>query len=271
MALIIGQKRLREKLNNYTLATLPKSILFIGEKGCGKNYLAIDLANSLDLPYLIIDSQITEEKLIEYQQSPIPTLYIIELEEFDLKQQNQFLKFVEEPSSTVYIVLTARADNLVLPTILSRCIRFAFDPYTIEELKSFDWMNNITDDRIYNICKTPGQITKIDTKNFNNLFSLCETIIKQINIASYANTVSLSLKINYKEEYDKFDFDFFFDTLEYVASEDYKNTYSAQSLNIYNLVNQYKKKLLIKTVAKENLMLSFLTDLWRLTHERSTT
>lgn len=271
MGIFIGQKRLREKLNNYTLATLPKSILLIGEKGCGKTWLAMDLANRLDLPYLIIDSQVTEDKLTDYQQAPTPTLYIIELEEFDLKQQNQFLKFVEEPSSTVYIVLTARSDNLVLPTILSRCIRFAFDPYSVEELKQFDWMNNISDDRIYNICKTPGQIQKLDTKNFSDLYKLCEQINKQINKASYANTISLSLKVNYKEDYDKFDFDLFFDTLEYVSSEDYKNTFAKQSLNIYSLVNQYKKKLLYKTIAKENIMLSFLTDLWRLTHECPTT
>lgn len=33
---MIGQSNLVKKLDAYTLATLPKTILFIGEAGCGK-------------------------------------------------------------------------------------------------------------------------------------------------------------------------------------------------------------------------------------------
>ena len=33
----IGQRKLLEKLNKYTRETLPKTLLFLGDEGCGKH------------------------------------------------------------------------------------------------------------------------------------------------------------------------------------------------------------------------------------------
>ena len=90
-----GQEKLLEQLNKYTLATLPKTLLFLGDKGCGKHTFINNLCERLSLDKHIITTKITPEQLIEFSQRPVPTAYIIDLTDFTEKQQNQFLKFIE--------------------------------------------------------------------------------------------------------------------------------------------------------------------------------
>jgi len=260
---IIGQEKLLNKLNSYTLATLPKTIMFLGEVGCGKTFFANNLAERFELEVVEINEKVTEEQLIEYNQCPVPKFYLIDLELFDQKQQNQFLKFIEEPAESVYIILMARSEINILQTILNRCIKFHFEPYTKDQLNAFAFLLDNPDPKLFDICPTPGLILNADYKTFPDLCKLCNTIIDKINLASYANTISISLKINYKEEYSKFNFDMFFTTLEYLAFEKYKNTGDAQSLKIYKLTNNTKQLMLNKTLAKESYMLNFLTTLWK--------
>ena len=139
MNAVIGQEKLVKILDGYTLHTVPKTMLFLGPSGCGKSWIAARFAESLKLPVVNIDSTITPEKLIEYYQSPIEKMYIIDLKGIDEKQQNKFLKFIEEPSATMYIILTAESEIGILPTILNRCMKYHFEEYTVDQLKQFDW------------------------------------------------------------------------------------------------------------------------------------
>lgn len=260
---IVGQTHLLEKLNSYTLQTLPKTLMFLGEEGCGKHCITEYLANKFGFDLIKIEESITTDDLIEFNQKTVSTLYLIDLTRFTEKQQNQFLKFIEEPASSVYIVLTANSEIGVLPTILNRCVKFTFEPYTVEQLREFLFLAWVENDLFYKICRTPGKLVNVNDKIFSDLCALCTTIITKIQVASYANTLSIATKINYKDTYDKFDFNLFFDTLEYLALENYKETNQELSFKIYLITNQFKQKLLNKTVAKENFMLNFLTQLWK--------
>lgn len=262
---IIGQEKLLEKLNSYTLSSIPKTLLFIGECGCGKHLFVNNLATRLDLDTVNIDSNISESDLVEYNLSNIPKLYVINLDNFDLKKQNQFLKFIEEPAQNVFVALLAESEIGVLPTILNRCIKLYFEPYTVEQLKCFDWMSSILDDRVFEVCKTPGQLINLDTEMFSKLYDLCDVIVHKVQFASYANTLSLSLKINYKEDYDKLDFKLFFKTLEYIAYKDFKETGAKRSYTIYMETNKAQKNMIGKPINKENFMTSFLTTIWEVT------
>ena len=132
---IIGQDRLRARIGSYTAETLPKTLLFIGPAGCGKKLFSLELANQVKLPLVDIDDKVTADQLIEYSQKPYKTIYRINLNNFNEKMQNQFLKFIEEPADSVYVMLLADSEIGILPTILNRCIKLPFAEYTKEELK----------------------------------------------------------------------------------------------------------------------------------------
>ena len=180
--------------------------------------------------------------------------------------QQRLLKFIEEPSQTMYIILMAQSELSVLPTILNRCVKHVFEPYTIDQLKQFDWVTSVDEDLVYQICKTPGQLSEFTADNVKDTVSLCNTIIDKIQVANYANTLSITTKIRCKDDENKVDFDIFFDILTYLAFKKFKETNDEQSLKIYLYTIREKSKIISTAFAKENFLLSFFDGLWRLTH-----
>ena len=271
MCKIIGQQKLLNQLNTYTDTTLPKTMLFIGDYGCGKHTIAKYVAQNFNLDYIEINENVSAEDLIDYNYRPVNTLYVIDLTKFSEKQQNQFLKFIEEPSSRVKIILEAESEVGVLPTILNRCQKLALEPYSMEELQSFSWAPRANDSNrlIYEFCSTPGQLLELaETDCFANLYNLCSHIIRvfpTLKDHEHARALSICTKIaNKKTSVRKFDLALFLDMLAYVAFEDYKTTFADFSLAVYLAVVEQKKAILNKVVAKDAVMLTFLNKLWEL-------
>lgn len=263
---LVGQSSLVTKLNNYTLQTLPKTLLFLGEQGCGKHYLASYVSQLFNIKLHIITPEVTADDLIEFSQNPLTTLYLIDLNNFTEKQQNQFLKFIEEPTSTVYIILITKSESGILPTILNRCIKYYFEPYTPEQLKEISGNNEAANSIIYQICNTPGKLFNNSLSSIKDAYNLCMTLTEKLSQASWANTLKISTMINYKEDYNKIDFNLFFDTLEFVSFNYYKANNTKLSWIIYNITNKAKQIMIDKIIVKENFMLNFLTKLWKETH-----
>ena len=263
---IIGQEKLHKILDSYTLQNVPRTILFLGQDGCGKSWLSGYLAEKLELDQVKISSDITAEKLTEYYQCPIAKMYTINLKDFDEKQQNKILKFIEEPSSNMYIILRAESEVGILPTILNRCVKHTFEDYTPEQLQEFAWAIKCNDSRIYKICKTPGQLNNLPDDNLDSIFALCETIVNSLQNASYANTLSLLTKINLKDDANKIDFDLFFQVLNYVAFDTYVKTNNELRLKIYKYTTKRLAEIFSKSIAKESFVLNYLDGLWRLAH-----
>ena len=264
----IGQIRLLNTLNKYNMHTLPKTMLFIGDVGCGKKTFARYLANKLSLDFVEIEESVNAEDIQNFMHSTISTIYLINLDSFTEKQQQTFLKFIEEPSKSVYIVLTTSAEATVLPTILNRCIKYHFDPYTVEELKEITGSQNINPAAV-EIFKTPGKLMNLTEASFKATLDLAESVVHSIYLAKYANALSISTKINYKDLYNKIDFYLFFDAVEWLAFEDFKNSRNTQSLTIFKITNQFKQYATQSNFAKEPLMLNYLTTLWEAVHDIS--
>lgn len=257
---MIGQQNLIKKFNSFSLDNLPKSIILFGDLGSGRHTLTKNLCNRLGLSLVEINKDIEVETLIEYQQTPINKMYLIVLDDMLEKDQNKFLKFIEEPAKNVYITVLAKSSNTVLETIKNRCINFYIEDYLEEELKqikSYDYPE------IYKVCKTPGQLLNVDSKNFLKLLTLCDAIVTKLVNARFSNTLSISTKINYKDEYDKFDFYLFLNTLEWCAFEDFSKNNRESSFEFYKIVNKYRQQLLqMNTPIKENYIINLLTNLW---------
>ena len=264
MNAVIGQEKLVKALEGYTLETAPKTILFLGQSGCGKSWIANAFAKQLDLEVVVVQPDSTAEKLIEYYQCPINKMYLIDLKDIVEKDQNKFLKFIEEPSKTMNIILMAESTVGILPTILNRCIKYVFEPYTPEQLKQFDWAVNCSEEIVYEICKTPGQLLELSADNLDQALGLCRAIISSVDKANYANTLSIITKINLKDDAKKIDFKLFFDLMTYVAFDDYKKNNNELSFKIYLYTIRQQAKALNINVAKEAFLLNYLDNIWRL-------
>ena len=264
MNAVIGQEKLVKALEGYTLETAPKTILFLGQSGCGKSWIANAFAKQLDLEVVVVQPDSTAEKLIEYYQCPINKMYLIDLKDTVEKDQNKFLKFIEEPSKTMNIILMAESTVGILPTILNRCVKYVFEPYTPEQLKQFDWAVNCSEEIAYEICKTPGQLLELSADNLDQALSLCRAIVSSVDKANYANTLSIVTKINLKDDAKKIDFKLFFDLMTYVAFDDYKKNNNELSFKIYLYTIRQQAKALNINVAKEAFLLNYLDNIWRL-------
>lgn len=264
MNAVIGQEKLVKALEGYTLETTPKTILFLGQSGCGKSWIANAFAKQLDLEVVVVKPDSTAEKLIEYYQCPINKMYLIDLKDIVEKDQNKFLKFIEEPSKTMNIILMAESTVGILPTILNRCVKYVFEPYTPEQLKQFDWAVNCSEEIAYEICKTPGQLLELSADNLDQALGLCRAIISSVDKANYANTLSIITKINLKDDAKKIDFKLFFDLMTYAAFDDYKKNNNELSFKIYLYTIRQQAKALNINVAKEAFLLNYLDNIWRL-------
>ena len=272
MQTIIGQNKIKALFAGYTLATMPRTILLIGDHGSGKSYLIQKLAKQLSLDTVAITNQTSAEELIEYSQAAVAKLYCVDLGSISEKAQNKFLKFIEEPSNSVYIILEAESEVGILPTILNRCLKITLEPYTLEELQSFSWAPKNADPIVYRFYNTPGKLNNLTAINsFDALSKLCSGILEYFPRQpkmDYANAMSIALKINgKKEDASKFDLNIFLDVFIYTAFEHYKSTNQNFSFTAYRYAIEQKQKILNKTITREAFMLSFLDYLWEVAHD----
>lgn len=258
---MIGQEVILNQFAGKTPQTFPKTIMFLGDRGSGRHLLAKKLAANMEFEVKEITKNITPEELTSFMFSPIKTLYIIDIDEFIERQQNQFLKFIEEPSDSVYICIIASSDATVLPTILNRCLKYYLKPYTLEELKAITQTDYI--ELAYKVCNTPGKLLSVDISNLVDMYNDCKYLVLGLTNKPFANTLLASTRINYKENWDKYDYYTFFDMLEYVAYDAFIEGNVPQAFEVYKIVNWYKKNLCFKAAHKENLIYSLIIDIWK--------
>jgi DNA polymerase III delta prime subunit len=255
---IIGQTKLLSKIN--AMEYLPKTLMFLGTVGCGKHTIAKYTAERFGLDFVEIEESVSAQDLEDYTHKTLDTLYLINLNKFTEKQQNQFLKFIEEPSKSVYIILIANSEAGILNTILNRSIKYRLEPYTKEQIEQIT--NTAVNDLAFKIFQTPGKLLNLTEQSFNDVMGLANTVVHSINRATYPNALVVSTKINYKDLYNKIDFDLFFDAVEYLALEDYVNNKTEQSLTVFKTTNQFKQYATQQNLIKEILMINYLTTLW---------
>ena len=257
--MIIGQADLLNKLNQYTLMTLPKALLLIGDTGCGKHTFAQYLASRLELEYEEVLKDFSLETFFDYQQAVTTKLCVIDIDSCTEARQNIFLKLLEEPPQNIYFVVIAISEFNILPTILNRVVKYYFLPYSKEELQQI--CPEVTNEILYTICNTPGQLLEVNQLQFNEALSIAKTFVDTVDTLATKDILSYALKFNYKEEYDKLDPNLFFKLVAYYASYYYKQTYEEKYQKIYSCANSFLSKLSYKILNKENLMYNFLLNI----------
>lgn len=246
---MIGQKNLLKTIDH--LQELPHSLLLVGERGSEEENITDYIAKKFNLATFDLTDLITKDFIDQIYGSHTRSLYMVNLLKVTPVQQNILLKFFEEPTPYSYILLFAENESLVLDTILTRAYAIKMDSYTEEELHRY---NQNLDSLAYKICHTPGQIDLVSHTDVQKLYGLCNAIVNAMTQASYTNTLSISEKINYSDEYNKYDLFLFLKMLRLVLLE-------KSNLILYKKILQIDK--IIWQMNNKKLQIDYLlTEMW---------
>ena len=249
---MIGQTKLLNELNNYTLETFPKASLFVGENGCGKHMVVDMLSTKFNRSVVNMADKLTYEKIVELFLETIPHIYIVDKELSD-SEQNSLLKFIEEPPQNALVMILTENENSLLETIVGRCNIFKFDEYTKDELRNFS-----NDESLIEYFKTPGELLNFNSDN-SWVFNLCDVILTKLDSASIPNTLTLSLKFNFGKEENKFDVLTFMKLLLKKCVEYNRN--DSKYDNCYLTISKYLNKMKFPNANKQNLFELCLLDM----------
>lgn len=258
-----GQERLSNTFESMSLEQLPQTFMLLGERGCGKHTLAKELAKHYDLDYLDITEHISNEVLSELALSPMPSLYVIDTQVMNERQQNIILKFIEDYRPNSWTCLICSNKNLLLDTITNRCIIYTFDTYSKEFLRGFavPLVGEEYCDKVLELSATVGQIKDFIGQDLNKLESLCDKIITKIKLANLSNVLSIANQFNYKDLYDKFNVNIFFKLMCKKIQE--QIIIDPSYLNMYEVTQEYAKRLNDARLNKQLLIENYLIQLWR--------
>lgn len=259
---ILGQEKLLSKINSYTYQTYPKSVILLGAFGSGKHLMSSYIADRFKLELIDITEQISQEFINNISARVTPSLYVIDASKIDDRKQNMILKFLEEPSEYSFIIILAEDRVNLLPTIMNRCIIFEVEQYSRSVLEQFV-DSSVDKELALSVCPTPGQLKALTLVNLSDLHVLCTKMVQKTSIASYPNTLSISDKLNYKDEFNKFDVELFFNMLTHVMLNEFKTTNDKKILILYNITVEYVKKMRNKRLNRKHLVENYLSALWQ--------
>lgn len=246
------------EFDNMTAYTLPHSILLLGDRGGRQKEFCKNLASKFGMLCIDITNELSKDFIDQLYLSPNPAFYTINVEEVDYRKQNMMLKLFEEPGQFTYTVLLAETQDDVIDTIYNRSYVVQLPKYTREELEPLIVRDK---DLVLGLCTTPGQVEIANHTDIGALYKLCETIISSMSKANYANALSIASKINYKDEYDKFDLYLFIKAFSNLLVSKLKESFSPLLYSYYMTTKdlEYKSR---HVNNKQRIVEQFITNLW---------
>ena len=256
---MLFQERVIGIINDYiSNRTLPHTLMLEGDYGCGKRTLSQYIAQKLNSELVDITDNISLQTLEEIELCVTPKVYYINSEDISVKEQNAILKFLEEPLKNAYIILTTVNKNLLLNTVVNRCVNISFDKYTYDQLKVF--VEGEGNSIVLQYAQTPGQVKEFLNHNIADMESFAKKVLTQVSIANYSNILKIPNNINFtKEQSNLFDFDVFRFILMNVANTLYKD--KIISYKLFDIVNEFNKECNIPRINKQYLFENFIIRL----------
>ena len=212
-AMIFEQYKIYNRIDNLTIDTLPRTLLLLGEFGCGKHTIVEHIGNTFNLEIEDISDILTIETIDNISMRVEPKIYLIDNSKLTIRNENVILKFLEEPLKNAFIILIAESKYSIIPTVWNRCQVWEFEGYSKEYLETFIDENNKDKDIILRVANTPGKVKLYQTYPVSDMMALADKIFKNMSNANFANALTLSRFIAFKNEKDKYDFKLFLDVL----------------------------------------------------------
>ena len=201
--MIKGQEKLFNEIDMFTEDNLPHSILLIGEEGSGKHSVCEYISDRFNLDLFDVSEGLSDSFIDEINQSQTKSLYLINIDKISPSKQNVILKLFEEPSQYAYIIIISSIKERVLDTILSRSYLLQMSLFSRDFLR--EYVTNSEVDYILDVCSTPGQVQVANRTDMNKLRDVCVNLLDRIQDAPLFNVLSILNKINFSDEYNKFD------------------------------------------------------------------
>lgn len=249
-----NQEKLIKTIQSFS--ELPHSILLVGEQGSGKQDICEYIAELFNLQLYDLTEFISKEFIDEINQTQTPSLYTVNISNISVKEQNILLKLYEEPNPNTYIVIKCVSDSIPLDTIKSRSYILRMQPFAIEYLSEL--VESKDRDLILRICTTPGQINIANHTDMNGLYNLCNNMTTRMKDAPFFNLMSIADKINFNDEYDKYDLLLFIKTLGKVCLESGSADLYSQLLNMNSYIWSMN--------SKRQYFEHFLIESWNVYH-----
>lgn len=264
MQLIKGQERICNKIDSLTMDTFPRTLLLLGEYGSGRHSIVKYIADRFKCEVEDISSKLTLEYIDTINQRVTPMIYVIDSKELTIKNENVILKFLEEPLKNAFIVVLSETKYNIIPTILNRCQVWELATYGQDFLKSFITDVTVDYDTLLKVANTPGKVIEYQTYPIKEMIELSHKIFSNIGRANFANVLTLSRFIAFKNEKDKFDFNLFLDVLLLVSKEMCDQNFK-DCTQIYFLTNNLNNNKHIFNIDKKALFENYLIELKLLT------
>jgi DNA polymerase III delta prime subunit len=208
----------------------------------------------LDLEIVNITENLSFDFIMQLQQKPEPYIYVINIDDITIKEQNIILKFVEEPLKNSYIVLLSESVTQILPTIYNRCQVLNFLPYDKETLLKFT--NN---ELILSIAKTPGQVIEMESVEVTPMWELANKIVTKIGVANVPNVLTISDKISFKSEKDKINLSLFYNVLVYIIKQTImEDKQNMRLFHLYQSVQDWNRERRAPTIQQKYLFEHYL-------------
>ena len=255
------QKKLYDRVDTQTLDTLPRTLLLLGEYGCGKRTLVKYICDKFTLHSEDISDKLTLEYIEEINQRVHPTLYTIDCSKLTVKNENVILKFLEEPLKNSFIILMAENRYSIIQTVLNRCQVWEFEGYPQEYLDSLIASYGFTDkELIAEVANTPGKIEEYKTYPLVDMVALATKVFNSMQVANFANVLTIGRFIAFKNEKDKYDFNLFSSILLAVSKRLVVSGVS-NSYGVYELTSKLNNDKYIFNVDKKSLFEKYLIEL----------
>ena len=258
--MLIGQPKLDDKLNNLTLDNLPQSLILLGDRGCGKHTLCSMIAQKLNMEIIVLDNKLESEDIDEIVNRPYPTLYVIDSTGVSPKFQNSLLKNIEEPSVGSYFIILCERANSLLPTLVNRCQQWVFQTYSTETLSQFIKKDN-NKEIILELASTPGQVLEYQEHPLQGMIDLSNNILDRIGTTSFSTLLTITDRIAFKNEKDKFNLSIFLKVFRLVVLDKIRNSKNIKFISIYNELVGLETKL-SNTISQTRTFENFLKKVW---------
>lgn len=215
---IVGQEKLLNFINSSTIDTFPRTIMLVGDAGSGKHLICDYIASKFNLLIDNISDRLTLETIEDAATRVSLCLYIIESNKITVKEENTILKFLEEPPRSCFIIILCENPTYILNTVKNRCFQLRLENYNSEQIQKFipQDKHNST---LARIAKTPGQAKQLLLHPVDDMVELAVKMYNSIANANFANALTISDKLAFKAEKDKFDYKIFLQILLFVITD----------------------------------------------------
>lgn len=205
---MIGQAKNKEQVEIWRrTASLPRTLILSGMRGCGKRTFANFIAEQFDFDIRWVGNKVNDvrDMIADSRSLSKPTIFVfVGADDMSLSAKNSLLKVTEEPPNDAYFIIPLEDVSSTLATIKSRSIEVKMEPYTREQLAAFT-----KNELCLEIATTPGEIIELEKSGVENLVEIVEKVVDNINEVSSGNALNVIKHIKLKDEEEGYGLDVF--------------------------------------------------------------